>query len=329
MRTSAFLIGWAIAPGLGACGGSGPATVSDTGGLSADAGNPDATSEPSTSRSDDGASPGSGPATSGTDSTAGDDSDPDPSPVLFDLGALPDAPDGNVPCVQDVDIVFVMDVSTTMGGFLGTLADEILAVDQALAQFDLPSEPHYGLVVFVDDAAMLGGGQPYPDALALQADFQMWSGFTSSNQQVGGGNSNGTWPENSIDALWLAANEFAWRPADSTLRLVIHTTDDTFWDGPTTANNVMIEHGYAETVTALQDAQVRVFSFADEIGGSCNCLDVSMGWSTPYLMQTPIPEATDGAVYDIHAVLSGAVSLGDAIFASVEESYCDPYDPVG
>jgi hypothetical protein len=274
----------------------------------------------------------SGRADEGTGAPQPGDDDADsgagPAPVSFDLGTLPDAP-GAGACVQDVDIVFVMDVSTTMGGFLATLADEILAVDQALAQFDLPSDPHYGLVVFVDDAAILNTGQPYPDALALQADFQMWSTFTASNQQVGGGNSNGTWPENSLDALWLAANGFLWRPAESTLRLVIHTTDDTFWDGPTVGNNIPIQHGYAETVMALQDAQVRVFSFADEIGGSCSCLDVSMGWSTPYEMQTPIPEATDGAVYDINAVLSGAVSLGDAIFASVEESYCDPYDPVG
>ena len=40
-----------------------------------------------------------------------------------------------------------------------------------------------------------------------------------------------------------------------TLRLVIHTTDDTFWDGPTVGNGVDIQYGYADTVAALQQAQ--------------------------------------------------------------------------
>lgn len=337
MRTSAFITIGASA--LAICGSCGADASGDSqGDTSASGVPPGSSSAPSAASADEGdtgGDPGGSGAPTPGDSTSGppagedgDDGSDGPSPVIFDLGTLPDAPGADT-CIQDVDIVFVMDVSTTMGGFLATLADEILAVDQALAQFDLPHPPHYGLAVFVDDAALLNAGAPYPDAATLQADFQMWSTFTSTNQQVGGGNSNSTWPENSLDALWLAASGFQWRPADSTLRIVIHTTDDTFWDGPTVGNNVMVEHGYAETVMALQDAQVRVFSFADDIGGACEYLDVAPGWSAPYQGQTALPEATDGAVYDIEAVLAGTVSLGDAIFASVEESYCDPYDPVG
>jgi hypothetical protein len=248
-------------------------------------------------------------------------------PIAFDLGTIPDAGDGLVPCVQDVDIVFVMDVSTSMGGLLATLADEILVVDAALAEFRLPSAPHYGLVVFVDDAAVLNGGAPYADAVALQQDFETWSAFTSSNEQVGGGNGNSTFTENSLDGLYLAASEFAWRPADETLRIVIHTTDDTFWDGPTTGNGVPIEHSYGETVQALQDQTVRVFAFADPIGGSCNCEDTSPGWFGPYEGAPAIPVATDGAASNIQDILAGTVSLADAIFDSVADSYCDPYTP--
>jgi hypothetical protein len=43
----------------------------------------------------------------------------------------------------------------------------------------------------------------------------------------------------------------------------------------------------------------------------------------------PIPVATDGAVFDIQQVLSGAVSLSAAINEAVEESMCDPYTPQG
>lgn len=230
-------------------------------------------------------------------------------------------------CDEDVDIVFVMDVSTSMGPFLNTLADEILIVDQALAALELPNPPHYGLVVFVDDIALLGGGAPYPDVGTLQDDFRMWSSFTSSNQQVAGGNLNTTWPENSLDALYAAAAGFQWR--ENAARLVIHTTDDTFWEGPATQNGVQIQHDYPSTVDALQNGEIRVFSFAAQIGGQCECEDVTPGWSSPHLGMPPIPEATDGDVFDIDLVLAGQVSLADAINGAVETSMCDPYDPVG
>jgi hypothetical protein len=265
-----------------------------------------------------------GPAVT-TGSGPGDTSTMTGPGAIFDLGSIPDAPTND--CQQSIDIVFTMDVSTTMGGFINILADEILVVDAALAALDLPSPPQYGLAVFVDDAALVNGGVPYTDANDLRTDFLMWAAFTASNQQVGGGNSNTTFTENSIDALSLAATDFQWRPAATTTRLVIHTTDDTFWDGPTLGNGVMIQHGYGETVTALQDAEARVYAFADTLGGACDCMDVTMGWSTPYMGMTSIPEATDGGVFDVQQILAGTVSLADAIATAVDESYCDPYTP--
>ena len=256
----------------------------------------------------------------------------DDGPEKLDLQSMGDAgsdPDGPNVCEEDVDIVFVMDVSTSMGPFLDKLAQEILVVDQALQTLQLPSEPHYGLVVFVDDFALLNSGQPYADVAALQADFQMWSTFTASNSQVAGGNLNSTWPENSLDALFAGANGFAWRNADSTLRMIIHTTDDTFWDGPTTGNGVEIQRGYAETVDKLQEREIRDFSFAAQLGSPCECEDVTMGWSSDYLGMPSIPVSTDGNVYDIDLVLANQVSLSDAIFEAVEDSICDPYTPQG
>jgi hypothetical protein len=238
-------------------------------------------------------------------------------------------PDGPTSCEQDVDIVFVMDVSTSMDGFLTALANDIASVDQAIQALELPGQPHYGLVVFVDDFAILNTGTPYADIPTLQADFNEWATFTASNQQVAGGNQNTTWPENSLDALYAAATAFQWRPAADTLRIVIHTTDDTFWEGPSNQNGVAIQHGYDTVVTALQEQQIRVFSYTAQIGGMCECMDVTPGWSAPYAGKTAIPEATGGAVYDIDLVLAGQASLSDAIPDAVEETMCDPYPPVG
>lgn len=270
----------------------------------------------------------SGSGSDGVDpGTSAESSDPPKLDVAPGSTEGEDDSDDTTSCDEDVDIVFVMDVSTSMGPFLNTLADEIMAVDQAIIELGLPNAPHYGLVVFVDDVALLGGGAPYADVATLQDDFRMWSSFTSTNQQVNGGNLNNTWPENSLDALHAAAAGFQWR-ADA-LKMVIHTTDDTFWEGPSTQNGVMIQNDYAGTVDMLQDRTIRVFSFAAQIGGMCECEDVTGGWSAPYLGSPPIPEATDGGVFDIDLVLAGQVSLADAIYGSVETSMCDPYDPVG
>ena len=271
-----------------------------------------------------------GPASDDTTTTAAAEVD---SGDKLDVAPPSDGPDitdgGNGSCDQDVDIVFVIDVSTTMGPFLDQLATEIIFVDEALDAMDLPSDPHYGLVVFVDDVALLNTGAPYESVALLQQDFQMWSSFTASNQQVGGGNLNSTWPENSLDGLFLAASGFQWRPAETTLRLILHTTDDTFWDGPTTANGVEVQHGYAETVTALQEREIRDFSFAGQIGGQCTCEDVTPGWSSPYQGMDPIPQATAGGVFDIDLVVAGQVSLADALEDAVTTTMCEPYPPVG
>jgi hypothetical protein len=248
------------------------------------------------------------------------------------LDTLPDegVDDGVDPmeCIQDVDIVFVMDVSTTMGAFFDKLEAEIQAVDTALQAFDLPNPPHYGLVVFVDDFTLVNTGVPYTDVNELRADFEEWNNFTATNQQTQGGGFNSTWTENSMDALFAAAGGFQWRPVDNTLRMIIHTTDDTFWNGPTVGNGINILHNYAETVDLLQSKQIRMFTFADYIGGQCECDDVSMGFFTDFQGQPPIPMQTGGAAYNIGEVLAGIISLSDAINTSVEESYCEEYPPV-
>lgn len=228
-------------------------------------------------------------------------------------------------CNQAIDIVFVMDVSTSMGPFLSKLANEIETVDTAVKALNLKVEPHYGLVVFVDDTLFANSSQPYADVGTLKTDFQSWANFTSSNQQTAGGNQNTTFPENSLDGLYRAAKEFAWRPKESTLRVVIHTTDDTFVQGPTTYNGVQVIHNYPDTVKALQEEHVRVFTFASKLGGPFESDDVSAGWFAPVAGAASVPDSTGGGVYQLDDVLSGTVSLSASIPAAVKDTYCKPY----
>jgi hypothetical protein len=112
------------------------------------------------------------------------------------------------------------------------------------------------------------------------------------------------------------------------LRMIVHTTDDTFWNGPTVGNGVNILHGYAETVAILQANEIWTFAFADMIGGPGENEDVSIGWFTPYMGMAPIPEQTGGTATYIVDVLNNMVSIADTISTSLEESYCEEY-PAG
>ncbi len=229
-------------------------------------------------------------------------------------------------CTDAVDIVFVMDVSTSMGPFLSKLAEEMPVVDAAAKALNLSSAPHYGLVVFVDDTELVNGGAPYEDIGALRSQFQSWADFTSQGTQIDSNVESFSMPENSLDALYRAANEFQWRPAETTLRVVIHTTDDAFWNGPTTTpEGILAVHGYSDTVAALEQAKVRVFSFAEKWGGEDETDDVSAGWFKPFDGMATVPASTGGSVFELGQVLSNQISLSASISGAVAEAHCKPY----
>jgi len=222
-----------------------------------------------------------------------------------------------------VDVVFVIDVSTTMGFVLDRLAAEIEAMDREVRKHD--EEPRYGLVVFVDDVMVANGGKPFASIAALRTEFQRWAAFVSTNRQIHTPALNLDWPENSLDALYLAATRFAWRPAEDTLRLVVHATDDDFGESGAVQSGQPVRHTYRGTVKALKGAGVRVATFAARIGGRCECLDVSPGWFSTYKGQPSIPDATGGAAFDIDEVAIGRLALSDAVAATVESTVCNEY----
>lgn len=224
---------------------------------------------------------------------------------------------------RQVDVVFAIDVSTTMTFMLDKIEREIAAVDAAARGQGL--DPRYGLVVFVDDVELANGGQPYVDIAELQRELAVWQAFTASNRQVRTRVANLDWPENSLDALHAAATKFQWRPAATTLRVVVHATDDDFGEAPAVQSGQAVQHTYAETLTALRAAEVRVHSFAAKIGGQCECLDVRAGIFTAYRGQKAIPEATGGAVFDIDEVAAGKLGFAAAMSGALQSAVCTHY----
>jgi hypothetical protein len=260
------------------------------------------------------------------------------------------------PCNDVVDVVFVLDTSSSMGFVLSQLEAQIAQV--VTASNTLAPDAHFGLIVFQDNHFLDNTGPQgvvHTSAASLQTAFRYYrDNFTNTNRNPGDGigglqTQNPICEENSLDALHAAANTFPWRP--NATRVVILATDDTFLerpdnygdrdgDGLTNKTDFPREGHYPaaqtmnETVTALRNAKVRVFSFSritqpsilDRCGTGRRLpwAAITDGWTTPYKSQPPIPIATDGENFDLDKVRNNTLSLAQTINKVVLDSYCTP-----
>jgi hypothetical protein len=248
--------------------------------------------------------------------------------------ARPDA--GPIPgpqCGDPIDIVFVIDVSTSM-------RDEVegirRGVDSIAARaLSLSSNVQFGLVVFVDDVEAVDDCRPFATTAELRTELTEWESFTTSNAQPGGSPvSNTDCPENSLDALYAAATRCSWRTGS--LHILIHVTDDTFAERPTllsgsgfAGDGVPVERTYAETVEALVSRQIRVGAFAapgaGEECGAGSRPDVGRGFHAPYLGMPSIPDATRGRAWSIRDVRAGTLDMATAVSEFTADEYCTLY----
>ncbi len=267
--------------------------------------------------------------------------------------------DSNV-CTDSLDVVFVLDVSSSMGFVLDKLSNEIDGVVAAATQLTQQSQanpPHFGLIPFVDNHVIDLGGQNnsaiHVDGNSLRNAFQYHRAtFTTPNRNPGDGPQGPTMQnpiceENALDALYFAAKDFPWRP--NATHLIILATDDTFLerpdnygdrdgDGLTDKTDFPREGHYPalwtvpETVDALKEAQIRVFTFTSRSDAEQQCGtgrrlpwdQRGAGWSEPYGNNPPIGDSTDGANFDIEAVRAGQKSLSETINDVVLDSHCNP-----
>jgi hypothetical protein len=288
----------------------------------------------------------------------GDASAEDPFATIPDYGPNRDAPQ----CRDAVDLVFVLDVSSSMGFVLDKLKQEIGKV--VTASNKLAPDSHFGLVAFVDNHRLnttgaLQKGVVHLTAATLSAAFtQVKAVYTQHNRNPGDGPNGPTLQnpiceENANDALYAAAAEFPWRTNSN--RVVIVATDDTFLerpdnygdrdgDGKTDKKDYPREGDYpakrklTETVDQLRKAKVRVFAFTrlkpPGIFSPTRCgtgrrlpwTSISDGWSTPYAGQKAIPAATGGKNFDLDQVHAGKLSLTETINSMVLESHCKPIE---
>lgn len=263
------------------------------------------------------------------------------------------APANDGTCNQDVDIVFVLDVSGSMTPPLTRLQSEVTLVDQALQTKNLPHPPHYGLVIFVDTAQTMNGGMAFADVAALQAALQIEIDKTSNDnpRQLNGDSDNLSWTEDALDGLYAAATEYQWREPMKTLRTIILITDASFWDGKNPSSNADSEktndffpnhvskHSYDETIAALRMNQIWVNTFAAKTGGPPDgmmapashgqfrgiSVNVGIGYFEPYNGKPSIADSTGGLAWDIDDVYDMKISLATPINESIAAHQCAVY----
>ncbi|MBI5489350.1 MAG: hypothetical protein HY905_18605 [Deltaproteobacteria bacterium] len=226
-----------------------------------------------------------------------------------------------------LDVVFVLDVSTSMTPILDALHSGI--ADVWTYATSLTPYAQFGLVVFVDNVQVTNGGAAYADVASLQREFANWRSFCSTNSEPGGGGGfNDDCPENTIEALWDAVDGYAWRP-DAT-RVIVFATDDTFAESPDTLGSYdePVHHRYADLVTHLRDAEIRVATFAAHDSINCSIPpvhDAQPGFYTPWGGTDALPVATGARVFDIMGVRDGSIAMSEAINDVILEEYCTPY----
>jgi hypothetical protein len=235
--------------------------------------------------------------------------------------------DVDAECNDVIDVVFVLDVSTSMTPVLGALHAGI--GDVWSAALGLSPDARFGLVVFVDDVMVTRGGEPYGSLVELQDEFQHWRDFCSSNDEPGGsGGYNTDCPENTLDAVWAAATAFPWR--DNAVRIIVLATDDTFVERPDALGSdwIEVQHTYAEVRDEVLAREIRVAAFAAHDSSNCSIPpthDAEPGLFSDWLGLPALPASTGAQVFDIQDVRSGALSMSEAISDVILNEYCTPF----
>lgn len=231
--------------------------------------------------------------------------------------------DARIVCNAPLDVVFVVDVSTSMAEEAERLRTGIDSIWSAAR--DLTTDTQFGLVVFVDDALAVSGCSPFGSVAELQSELMRWRDFCATNRSPSSSTINVDCAENSLDALWTAATSCPWRAGAT--RVIVHVTDDTFVERPSTlSGGVTVQRTYAEVASELVARELRIGAFAipgaGEPCGAGSSPDVGRGFHAPYMGMASLPDQTRGRAYDLRAVRSGSLDMAAAIRELLADEYC-------
>lgn len=237
-----------------------------------------------------------------------------------------DAADAPPTCTQPLDVVFVLDVSSTMEPELTAFRDAMPAIWASALSLDPTAQ--LSLVAFVDDVLVMNDCAGFATADDM---IRVIDGFRVSapmNRNVVNTTLvNQDCAENSLDALYDAATMCPFRTRSA--RVMIHATDDTFVERPGVLSGewgggVFVASTYAEVVTAMVSRSIHLgalsWSGAGEFCGAGTSPDTGQGFHTSFGGQLALPQLTAGVVWDGRALRGGTLDLAgevSALFDSV------------
>lgn len=230
------------------------------------------------------------------------------------------ASDATNACTDALDIVFVLDVSTSMEDTLSDIRAGISDIWNTAT--GLSANAQFSLVVFVDDAVAVNGCAPLTSVADLQTQFDTWHDFCSSGESPVSHEINHDCEENSLDAIALAATTCPWRTPAT--RIMIHVTDDTFKQHPDTLSggSLPVNHTYAQVAASLVTNEIRFATFANAGMAMCSDNSGAPGFHSEYMSQPSLPTQTGGRAWDLAEVRSSTLNMGTAISQLLTEEYC-------
>ncbi len=200
--------------------------------------------------------------------------------------------------VEPLDLVFILDVSTTM--------DEMAALRGAIEDiFDFVRanslDVRFGLTTFENEVVVHRRGEFLDrEAFFAELDSQLVEGAWVPNPELPRQLLNFDFPENILDALYFSTTDFRFR--EGARRYFLLMTDASFLEPPSTfSDGTPVLHSYAEVRDALAGHQVKLFSVHASGHGA--------GLSSAYRSQDPLVEASEGSWFNLSDVSRGRLTL--------------------
>lgn len=209
------------------------------------------------------------------------------------------------PPAAPLDLVFVLDVSTTMYE-MAKLRKAIDDLFDFLESSDL--DVRFGLTSFENDVVVHGSGRFLSKAdFFRELDSQLVEGTWVPNPELPRQLVNFDFPENTLDALHRSATEFPFR--EGARRYFILMTDDTFQEPPTIfSDGTPAIFDYDEVAATLGERQIRLFAVHERRRGR--------GFSSDYEGKPSLVRQTSGSWFELDDVEAGRLTL-DALLADL------------
>ncbi len=248
---------------------------------------------------------------------------------LNDAGMFDAGDAGPMICAEPLDVVLVLDVSSSMAEDVARIREAVPAIWDAAER--VSTSPRFSLVVFVDDALAVNDCEPFASREDLAGQLELWRTFCATNRSPASSLPNYDCVENSLDALGTAITSCPWREGAS--RVIVHLTDDTFAERPAvlsgpTGPGILVTATYVEVSDALVRTGIRLGAFAmSGMGASCGgptiSPDVGRGFHTPFGAEASLPERTSGAVWDLRTVRAGELDVAASVTELLARVQCD------